>query len=127
MEKSLFTYFKECFTQNFVNFEGRARRKEYWSFFLFNNLISIFLFGFFWGLGTSIDFEALSNLAHLWLLVAFVPNLAVLARRLHDIGRSAWWVLIVFLPLIGGLILLYWLICDSQPGANKWGENPKGY
>ena len=59
-------------------------------------------------------------------LVHFIPGLAVTVRRLHDVGRSGWWFLIILIPLIGILVLLYWMIKGSEQGANKWGPNPYG-
>ncbi|MEE4277317.1 MAG: DUF805 domain-containing protein [Halieaceae bacterium] len=61
----------------------------------------------------------------LYSMVVFLPSLAVLARRLHDIGRSGWWILIIFLPIVGFLILLYWTVKDSEPGDNAYGRSPK--
>ncbi|GAA5513385.1 inner membrane protein YhaH [Deinococcus carri] len=65
-------------------------------------------------------------LTALYGLALFLPSLAVTIRRLHDTGRSGWWVLISLIPLIGGLVLFIFLVLDSQPGPNKWGPNPKG-
>ncbi|BDP42173.1 hypothetical protein DAETH_21420 [Deinococcus aetherius] len=59
-------------------------------------------------------------------LATFLPTLAVNIRRLHDTGRSGWWYLIAFVPLVGGIVLLIFAVMDSQPGTNKWGPNPKG-
>jgi len=59
-------------------------------------------------------------------LAIFLPNLAVTVRRLHDTGRSGWWLLLVFIPFIGGLILFVFMLLDSQPESNKWGAPPYG-
>lgn len=96
---------KVCFNK-FANFEGRARRSEYWWFILFVNLVSMVTCGF-----ASIVF--------------LVPVIAVTARRLHDIGRSGWWQLISFVPLAGAILLLIWTVQDSTPGTNEYGPNPK--
>jgi uncharacterized membrane protein YhaH (DUF805 family) len=61
----------------------------------------------------------------IYALVIFIPGLAVTVRRLHDVGKSGWWYLLAFIPLIGAIILLVWFCTDSQAGTNKWGANPK--
>jgi uncharacterized membrane protein YhaH (DUF805 family) len=61
----------------------------------------------------------------LYSLAAMIPGLAVSIRRLHDIGKSGWWLLIAFVPLIGGIWLIVLLATDSQPGNNQWGAYPK--
>lgn len=62
----------------------------------------------------------------LYSLATLLPNVGVGVRRLHDIGRSGWWVLIAVVPVIGALVLLFFAIQGSQPGTNKWGPDPKG-
>lgn len=124
MSKSLFEYFKECFTLNYANFNGRARRREFWGFVLFNALISwglVFIFG---AIGAAIDMPALGGLAYVYTLAAFLPSIAAAVRRLHDIGKSGWYLLVVFIP-IAGIILIYWLCQDSQDFENEYGANPK--
>lgn len=96
---------KVCFNK-FANFEGRARRSEYWWFMLFVNLVSIVTCG-------------------IASIVFLVPSIAVTARRLHDIGRSGWWQLISFIPFAGAILLLIWTVQDSAPGTNEYGPNPK--
>jgi uncharacterized membrane protein YhaH (DUF805 family) len=61
-----------------------------------------------------------------FVLATFIPTLAVTVRRLHDTNRSGWWVLLEFVPIVGGLVLLVFMMLDSQPGANRFGPNPKG-
>ncbi len=99
--------------QKYVEFEGRARRKEYWIFTLVNLLISVILSNVFTFLGT------------LFSLAILLPSIAVGIRRLHDIGRTGWWLLIGFIPLIGLIVLIYFFVQDSEPGANQYGANPK--
>lgn len=121
---------------HYADFQGRARRREYWMFYLINTLISVVLYlPFLLQTVTAPDPEAVTptGLAlisliagGLYSLFILIPSLAVSVRRLHDTGRSGWWYLINFVPLIGGLILLIFLVLDSQPGANRWGPNPKG-
>lgn len=105
--------------QNYVGFQGRARRKEYWMFVLISFVISIIL-------------EVLQKALHLgqilttlYSLAVLLPSLAVSFRRLHDTGRTAWWILIGLIPIIGTIILLVFMFLDSQEGENKYGPNPK--
>ena len=72
-----------------------------------------------------LNVPALVYLAYLWSLAVFIPSLAVSVRRLHDIGRSGWWLLLSLIPLVGAIILIIWYCTDSQPGANQYGPNPK--
>lgn len=96
--------------KKYADFSGRATRSEYWWFVLCEILI----------LGTaSLISETLTGVAALFLVL---PAVAAGARRLHDIGRSGWWLLVGLVPLIGGLFLLYWTVLPSQPGANAFGE-----
>ncbi|MEF2966993.1 DUF805 domain-containing protein [Paenibacillus sp. M1] len=105
--------------KNYVGFEGRARRKEYWMFVLFNFIIS-FILGFVSGL------IGIGNiLGYLYSLAVLLPSLAVLFRRLHDTGKSGWWVLISLIPVVGTIILLVFTCLDGDEGINKYGPNPK--
>lgn len=104
----------------YAQFEGRSRRSEYW-YFVLGNMILGFVVGFVGSiLGETIS-TALSGLLNLAL---FIPSIAVGARRLHDTGRSGWWMLIG-LTIIGIIPLIIWYASDSQPGANEYGPNPK--
>ncbi|WP_424767616.1 DUF805 domain-containing protein [Paenibacillus sp. sgz302251] len=104
--------------KNYVGFQGRARRKEYWMFVLFSFIISLVL--------TIV--EAVTGmpavLTGLYSLAILLPSLAVSVRRLHDTGRSGWWLLISLIPLVGGIILLVFMCLDSEEN-NKYGPNPK--
>ena len=111
---------------NYAGFSGRARRKEYWMFILFNVIISVVLAIIDQVVGLTLAEGRIGLLGALYSLAVIIPSLAVAARRLHDTGRSGWWLLIGFIPLIGGLILLYFFVLDSQPGTNQYGANPKG-
>jgi uncharacterized membrane protein YhaH (DUF805 family) len=104
--------------RNYVGFQGRARRKEYWMFFLFNVIIA-FVIGFVEGL-----LNLPQVLSTLYSLAIFLPSLAVGVRRLHDTGRSGLWLLIVFIPLIGFIILLVFF-CEDSKENNQYGPNPK--
>ena len=106
--------------KKYAEFSGRARRKEFWMFVLFNFLVSIAV-GIVDGiLGTN------GALGGLYSLAVLIPSLAVAARRLHDTDRSGWWQLIALIPLIGFIVLLVFLCSDSKPGENRFGANPKG-
>ncbi len=105
--------------KKYAVFEGRARRTEYWAFFLVNLLIFFLLSAVGGLLGIPVV------LARLYSLAVFVPGLAVSVRRLHDTGRSGWYLLIGLIPVIGSLIVLVLMLLDSQPGANAYGPNPK--
>ena len=113
--------------KKYAEFSGRARRKEYWMFALFNALIYIAILIFSAILGSIDNSLALigSLLLVIYGLAIFVPSLAVAVRRLHDTGRSGWWFLIAFVPFVGGIILLVFTVQDSVPGENEYGKNPK--
>ena len=106
--------------KKYVEFSGRARRKEFWMFSLFNFLAGIVV-GFLDGL-----LGAGSMLNYAYSLAVFLPGIAVSFRRLHDTDRSGWWYLLVFLPIVGWIVLLVFDCLDSTPGDNRFGPNPKG-
>lgn len=112
-----------CLQQKYVDFSGRARRSEYWYFFLFTLLVDIAasivdaIIGSDLGAGTGI----VSLIAGLALLL---PGIAVAIRRLHDTSRSGWWILIGLIPLVGWIILIVFYVQDSHPD-NAYGPNPK--
>lgn len=124
IEKSLFTYFIEAFTKNYVNFKGRARRKEYWGFTLFYALIFAILGAF-----------AFTGIGVILFLVVFVvtlpPSISLTVRRLHDINLSGWftlYMLIMLIPVIGEVIAIIISIVigvvQGSAKSNKFGENP---
>ena len=111
--------------KKYAVFEGRAGRKEYWFFFLFN-LLFAFVFGFIDGyVGTFNSEVGFGILSGIYLLLVLLPGLAVSVRRLHDSGRKGWWVLLALIPIIGVLLLLVLMAQDSEPGMNRYGPNPK--
>ncbi|NBB77904.1 MAG: DUF805 domain-containing protein [Verrucomicrobia bacterium] len=111
--------------KSYAVFSGRSRRKEYWYFFLFNFIIS-FVLGFIDGIvGTFSQEAGIGLLGGIYSLAVLIPGIAVSVRRLHDTERSGWWLLIALVPIIGAIVLLVFMVQDSQAGANKFGENPK--
>jgi uncharacterized membrane protein YhaH (DUF805 family) len=115
-ERSVNWYLKALIS--FRNFKGRARRKEYWYFFLFNVLIALVLYGIGYALGSN-------SLYYAFNIVALVPSAAVSVRRLHDIGLRGYWMFIVLIPIVGTLVLLYCFVKPSQPSQNKYGAVPE--
>jgi len=117
-------YYLEVF-KKYAVFSGRARRAEYWYFYLFN---IIFLFvamilDFIFGLG--IKGLGVGPLYIIYGLAVFIPGLALLIRRLHDVGKSGWMIFISLIPIIGAIWLFILMIRDSNPGDNEYGSNPK--
>jgi uncharacterized membrane protein YhaH (DUF805 family) len=103
-----------CLQRKYARFSGRASRSEFWWFMLFELLVFL-----------------VASLIHDWVylvavLALLLPGTGVGVRRLHDVGRSGWWMLLYFVPLIGFLVLLYWNVQPSQPHANAYGEVPDG-
>ena len=112
--------------KKYATFSGRAQRAEYWYFFLFYLLIFIGL-SILDGLTGSFSAESgMGFLGGLLSLALFVPSLAVGVRRLHDTGRSGWFLLLALIPLVGAIVLLVFAVQDSTPGENQYGPNPKG-
>jgi uncharacterized membrane protein YhaH (DUF805 family) len=111
--------------KKYAVFSGRARRKEYWMFFLFNLIITVVLALIDSLMGTFSPQAGLGLLSGLYSLAVLIPSIAVTVRRLHDTGRSGWWILIGLIPIIGGIVLLIFMVLDSQPGENQYGPNPK--
>ena len=101
-------------------FTGRARRSEYWYFVLLTLIVS-----FVMGLLSEFLGSIGTTLTGLWELASLVPSLAVVWRRLHDIGKSGGWYFIFLVPLVGWIILLVFLCRDSEPGDNQYGPDPK--
>lgn len=104
--------------KKYAVFSGRARRTEYWMFFLFNFVFSLVLTFVDGLLGTVF-------LGVIYGLAVLIPGIAVTVRRLHDTGRSGWWILIGFIPLIGMIVLLVFTLLDSQKSDNEYGPDPK--
>jgi uncharacterized membrane protein YhaH (DUF805 family) len=111
--------------KNYAAFGGRARRAEYWWFVLFNFLATLALIIVDSLIGLSAQAGGIGILSGIYTLAVLIPGVAVAIRRLHDSGRSGWWFLISLVPFVGGIILLVFLVLDSQPDSNQWGPNPK--
>lgn len=110
--------------KKYAEFSGRARRSEYWYFTLFYLLIYIGLIIVDSIVGLTGD-TGVGILSALFALGMLIPSLAVSVRRLHDTDRSGWWLLIAFLPIVGAIVLLVFMVQDSQAGENRFGPNPK--
>ncbi|MBS4022636.1 MAG: DUF805 domain-containing protein [Dethiobacter sp.] len=99
--------------KKYAVFSGRARRKEYWMFFLINLIIAVVL-------------SFISDyLYYLYVLAVFIPGLAVSVRRLHDIGKSGWWFFISLIPIAGWIWYIVLMATNGQLGENQYGPNPK--
>ncbi|WP_278492970.1 DUF805 domain-containing protein [Acinetobacter gyllenbergii] len=115
VESILTTYQQAIITcfKKFADFKGRARRSEFWYFELFCVLMSL-------------AFSFISeDAATIVMLITLIPNIAVSVRRLHDIGRSGWWMLIALVPIVGILLLLFWAAQEGNSASNQYGESPK--
>lgn len=111
--------------KQYAVFRGRAHRPEFWYFVLFNIIISLVLMMVDNILGT-FDPETNAGLLHgLYTLAVLVPSIAVTVRRLHDSGRSGWWVLIGLVPVVGFIVLLIFAILAGTPGPNQYGSDPR--
>lgn len=111
--------------KKYAVFNGRARRKEYWMFVLFNLIASVVLSFIDHLIGTFSADASIGLLSGIYALAIFLPGLAVTVRRLHDTDRTGWWVLIGLIPLIGAVVLIVFLAFDSNPRQNQYGDNPK--
>ncbi|MEA3419994.1 MAG: DUF805 domain-containing protein [Campylobacterota bacterium] len=140
-------YYLDTLKSRYAQFSGRASRSEFWYFILFYFIISILFSVLDTVLGTNYTYEVAANtlvtaggemasatvtqtigyLSSLFGLLMFIPSIAISIRRLHDIGKSGWWLLISLIPIIGFFVLIYFYVQDSQPGENEYGPNPKGF
>jgi uncharacterized membrane protein YhaH (DUF805 family) len=111
--------------KKYAVFDGRARRKEYWFFFLFTIIVSVILAIIDNLTGTYNSKVGIGLLGGLYALGTLLPGIGVTIRRLHDTGRTGWWILIAFVPIVGGIILLIFMVLDGNPGENKYGPDPK--
>jgi len=114
------TAVRTALLERYADFRGRSSRSEYWWFVLFNILVQIFL-----NLLTSMA-AAFAFLSLIVMLGLLVPGIAVGVRRLHDLGKSGWWLLLGFIPIVGAIVLIYWFIQPGEDQPNDWGPNPLG-
>jgi len=112
-------WFMNVVTQHYFDFNGRARRAEFWWYILVVLIVAVIL-------------NVIDSIIHLggilgglWSLAMLLPNLGVAVRRLHDINRSGWWILIAFVPIVGAILLIYWYAQPGTAGANQFGPDPK--
>jgi Predicted membrane protein len=110
-------WFLDPITKHYVDFSGRATRKQYWMYVLYTFLI-------FFGIGLVLGIAGLQDLApllQLAQLAIFLPGLAISVRRLHDIGESGWWLLIALIPFVGAILLLILYATKGDAGPNAYG------
>ena len=117
-------WYLKCLKQ-YADFSGRARRKEYWYFYLFNAIFAFVIGLIDRVIGHQIEGLGLGLLGCIYSLAVFVPTLAVSVRRLHDIGKSGWNYLFILIPLVGAILLLVWFFTEGKHESNQWGEDPK--
>jgi uncharacterized membrane protein YhaH (DUF805 family) len=111
--------------KQYADFSGRARRKEYWMFLLFNLIFALVALIFDNVLGISSEDSINGPIYSIYTIAMLIPGLAVGIRRLHDVGKSGYTFLIILIPIIGAIWLLALYCNDSQQGTNKWGQDPK--
>ena len=111
--------------KKYAVFSGRSRRKEYWYFALFVIIISFVLNIIDVLTGAYERTAGVGLLSSIFSLAVLIPSIAVTVRRLHDIDRSGWWLLIALVPLVGWIVLLVFSVQEGTPGSNRYGPNPK--
>jgi len=115
----LISYWKKVVLENYANFEGRARRAEFWWFFL-----ATFIIGIVFNILIRISgIFALLDL--IYVVAVFIPNIAVGIRRLHDTNKSGWYLLLWLIPIVGWIILIVFLATEGKRETNQWGPSPK--
>lgn len=116
------------FWKNYANFSGRARRAEYWK-----AILSLVGLGFPLAIFDAFLFPdvvletGLGPASGLFILAIFLPGISLSVRRLHDTSRSGWWYLVTLIPFVGSVVIFVFMVLDSTPGANKWGDSPKKF
>ena len=119
MEEAI-DYYKDAIIEKYADFEGRARRSEFWYFYLIHMLIIL-------GLAIAaprISFSFYAAIIGLYTIATIIPTLSITVRRLHDIDKSGWWYLISLIPLVGGIILIVFLATEGTYGPNLYGPDP---
>ena len=115
--KSLIDNYLGMFTKKYVCFDGRAERREFWYFALCNFVVSFVL-------GLLDQIWGIQILSGIYSLAVLLPSLGLSVRRLHDINKSGWFILLSLIPLVGAIILLVWACQKGTEGANQYGEEP---
>ena len=122
-------YYKNVLKNNYANFDGRARRSEFWYYNLMNMIIIIGLEILVVALVAATQSAIIGGIIGivilLYVLGTFIPSIAVMVRRLHDVGKSGWWYFIALVPIVGSIWLIVLLFTDSQEGSNEYGTNHK--
>ncbi len=125
-------WWKQAVFENYANFNGRARRSEFWYFNLFNGIIYVIFLLLFLLVGSNAGNGAFGTAMggiyigySLYTLATLIPTIAVAVRRLHDIDRSGWAVLLWLIPAIGQIILIIWFAKEGTSGPNQYGDSPK--
>lgn len=119
-------WYKKVVFQNYANFNGRARRAEYWWFVLMNIIIAIIAVVLDGLLGTNIEPLPYGYIYLAYVLAVLLPSIAVAVRRLHDVGKSGWFYFIALIPIIGAIWLLVLFATEGERGENQYGPDPKG-
>jgi uncharacterized membrane protein YhaH (DUF805 family) len=112
--------------KKYADFNGRARRKEYWMYQLFNVLVLLVLYIPSILIAVATEIPALASLLPLlYILGVLLPTIAVSVRRFHDQDKSGWWYLLALIPSVGSIILIVFMCLEGTPGPNQYGPNPK--
>jgi uncharacterized membrane protein YhaH (DUF805 family) len=127
-------WYLKVMRDNYANFKGRARRKEYWMYTLIFTVLLIALMTIMFSVLSFSDETGIETgpsvyltviLVIVFLFAHFIPSIALTVRRLHDTGKSGWWYLIVFVPYLGNFVIFIFTLIDGDRGDNKYGSNPK--
>ena len=127
-------WYLKVMRDNYANFKGRARRKEYWMYTLIFTVLLIALMTIMFSVLSFSDETGIETgpgvyltviLVIVFLFAHFIPTIALTVRRLHDTGKSGWWYLIVLVPYLGNFIIFIFTLIDGDRGDNKYGSNPK--
>lgn len=127
-------WYLKVMRDNYANFKGRARRKEYWMYTLIFTVLLIALMTIMFSVLSFSDETGIETgpgvyltviLVIVFLFAHFIPTIALTVRRLHDTGKSGWWYLIVLVPYVGNFVIFIFTLIDGDRGDNKYGSNPK--
>lgn len=122
----MFNYYLDAFRYNYANFSGRARRSEYWYFTLFNFIVVITLILIGGGFLAASEQSGTGMIIYfIYYIASFLPGLALTVRRLHDVGKSGWFIFISIIPIVGLIWLLVLFCTEGDQGPNAYGDDPK--